>query len=96
MATQKSLPFGTTNTTDDVVLITASIAGGANETVVFDNPFESAPDVLSAVSQGAVSAVVTCDPTATDVDIYVAGAGGAETVTVMLRGKLASTSDKIS
>ncbi len=95
MATQKSLPFGTTNTTDDVVLITASIAGGANETVVFDTPFEDVPDVLSGISEGAVSAVVTADPTATDIDIYVAGAGGAETVTVMVRGKLKSTSDKL-
>lgn len=95
MATQKSLPFGTTNTTDSVILITASIAGGANETVVFDHPFEDVPDVLSAVSEGAVSAVVTVDPTAIDADIYVAGAGGAENVTVMLRGKIKSSSDKI-
>ncbi len=97
MATkQSSLPFGTTNTTDDVVLVTAlALAGGGNDVHVFSVPFESAPQLLSGISEGATSAVVTAVATSTQVTVYSAGAGGAEDVHVMLRGQLKSTSDKL-
>lgn len=96
MATQISLPFGTTNTTDDVILVTVNIAGGANEAHTFDIPFEAAPQVLSGVAEASADATVTAVPTATGVTVYHWGAGGATDCHVMLRGKLKSTSDKIS
>lgn len=95
MATQKSLPFGTTNTTDDVIIVTANIAGGANEAHTFTVPFEAAPQVLSGVAEAAADAVVTAVATATQVTVYHWGAGGATDCNVMLRGKLKSTSDKL-
>ena len=95
MATQKSLPFGTTNTTDDTVLVTANIAGAASEVHVFTVPFEDVPQVLSGVAESAVAADVTAVATATQVTVYHWGAGGATDCNVMLRGKLKSTSDKL-
>ncbi len=96
MATQKSLPFGTTNTTDDVIIVTANIAGAASEAHTFDVPFEGIPQVLSGVAEGAEDATVTAVPTATGVTIYNWGAGAATNCNVMLRGKIRSTTDKFS
>jgi len=93
---QKSLPVGTTNTTDDTLRCTAlALAGGANDVHVFTVPFEEAPDLLSGITEGATPAGISAEITATQVTIYKDGAGGAEDTHVTLRGRLKSTSDKL-
>ena len=94
--TQSSLPFGTTNTTDDVIVVTAlALAGGANDVHTFKVPFENAPQILSGTTEGTTPAGVSSVATATQITIYKDGAGGAEDTHVMLRGQLKSTSDKL-
>ena len=97
MATeQKSMPFGTTNTTDDTIRVTAlALAGGGNDVHTFTIPFEEPPEVLSGINEGATPAGIAVEVTATTCTIHKDGAGPAENTHTLLRGKLKSTSDKL-
>lgn len=96
MATsQKSVPFGTTNTTDDTILVQfTDIAGGANDTHTFDVPFETRPDVLSVFTDGT-PAGLSANWSETVVTFFKDGAGASAIGYVMVRGRLKSTSDKL-